>query len=122
MAVALFGVAGQASAQSVVRSVSADADDAEQDVSSGVVDLTSSDLEIPLEGAAEQYIGMRFTNITVPVGATITGANIQFHVDELETNTAVTMTFYGEDVDDAGTFTITNNDIWGRTKTTASVN
>ncbi|NNE70002.1 MAG: T9SS type A sorting domain-containing protein [Rhodothermales bacterium] len=102
--------------------VSASSDDAEQAVSGGGVDITSSDLELPYEGAAEQYIGMRFQNITVPVGATITEATIQFQVDETAANDAVTLTFYGEDVDDAATFTITSNDIWGRTRTTASVN
>lgn len=117
-----FLLVGESKAQSVVRSVSQSSDDAEQYVSSGNMYLNSSDLELRDEdGTDEQHIGMRFQNITVPVGATITSATIQFHVDEVTANTAVTLTLTGEDTDDAATFTTTSNNIGSRTQTSASV-
>lgn len=117
-----FLLVGESNAQTVVRSISQSSDDAEQYVSDGEMYLNSSDLELRDEdGTDEQHIGMRFQNITVPVGATITSATIQFHVDEVTSNTAVTLTFTGEDTDDASTFTTSSNNIGSRTQTSASV-
>ena len=61
--------------------VSASADDAEEAVSTGVMDVTSSDLELAMENTS-QYIGMKFNNITIPAGAHVANAYIQFQVDE----------------------------------------
>jgi hypothetical protein len=66
------------------RFVSAGADDAEEYAPGttgaviGLVDISSTDLELVRDGTRMQYVGLRFTNITIPQGATITGAYVQF--------------------------------------------
>ena len=45
-------------------------DDAEENVGTGSVGLTSSDLELSHDGATNQIIGMRFNGISIPQGAT----------------------------------------------------
>jgi hypothetical protein len=98
--------------------VAAGADDAEE--AGGTVDLGSSDLELVDEGASPQIVGMRFLSMTVPAGATITNAYIEFETDELDSD-ATSLTFWAEDEDNPGTFTTAAPKITGRTKTTASV-
>ena len=74
-------------------------------------------------GGSDGYVGMRFTGLNIPQGATITSAKIQFVVDETPsgTSTPLTVTFRGDDTDSALTFTSTSGDISNRTLTTASV-
>ena len=94
-------------------------DDAEERVSNGTVNLTSTDLELISDGATAQWVGLRFTNVTVPGGATISSAYVQFQVDETDTG-ATSLTIQGQAIDDAPTFTNTSNDISSRGRTTAS--
>ena len=54
----------------------AGSDDAEE-AASGGMSLTSSDLELVYDGS-NQKVGMRFTSVAVPRGATITRAYLQF--------------------------------------------
>ena len=109
-------------ADSVSVRVTQDSDDAEEEVSNGNMDLYSTDLELVNDGGSEdQEVGMRFQDITVPGGAAITDAYIQFTVDETDNDTT-NLVFYGEDADNASTFTGTDDDITDRTKTSASVN
>ncbi|GEM_PF-867828 len=103
--------------------VATGSDDAEEDISSGWMDLTSSDLELGVESTA-QLDGMRFTNLTIPQGATINSAYIEFERDETGSGTA-NLTFRGQDSDNTNTFTTTAYNISNtstRPKTTASVN
>jgi len=100
-------------------SVATQDDDAEELISSGAIDLSSSDLELVRE-SGDQEIGMRFLGVTIPPGATITNAYVEFAVDETDSETT-NLTFWGEDTDNPGTFTSTVNDITNRTKTSASV-
>lgn len=101
--------------------IASSSDDAEEDVSDGSISLTSSDLEMVIEEFdGEQQVGMRFPVINVPQGAAISNAYIQFDVDETN-STATTLTFYGEDIDDAPTFTTSGSNITNRTKTSSSV-
>jgi hypothetical protein len=52
----------------------------------GFMDMGSSDLELTTESAGEPHIvGLIFRNVTIPKGATITNAYVQFEVDEAET-------------------------------------
>ena len=67
-----------------------------------------------------QVVGLLFSNIGITQGATITGASIQFEADEVRTG-SVSITFHGEDIDNASAFTSTTNDVTNRTLTTASV-
>ncbi len=100
--------------------VSSSSDDAEESIASGSVYLDSNDLEMIDNFGTLQVVGMRFTGITVPAGATITNAYIQFQADEVDTGSA-SLLVRGEAVDNAQAYTTTNSDISGRAQTTASV-
>lgn len=101
--------------------VTAANDDAEEAVSTGAIDLTSTDLELVREGGSNlQYVGMRFDGMAVPSGATVTKAWIQFQVDETSSE-ATSLTFRAQASDDAGAFTAADFDISGRSVTSASV-
>ncbi len=95
-------------------------DDAEQRVSSGSVNLSSSDLELIADGSNDQLVGMRFTNVTVPNGATISSAYTQFQVDETNSG-ATSVNIQAQDIDDAPTFSTSSNNISSRSRTSASV-
>lgn len=96
-------------------------DDAEEEISSGSVNLTSSDLELTSDGGSNQWVGMRFQNITIPQGTVILSASIQFTVDETDSG-STSVQIWGHDADNSGTFTTTVNNISNRPRTTASVN
>ncbi len=105
--------------------VSQSSDDVEEGLESpyqGDSDLTSSDLELIRDtiNDLDQEVGLRFQNVTIPQGATITDAYIQFTVDETTSGTT-NLTIYGEDTDNAPTFTAADYNITSRLKTTASV-
>ncbi len=93
-------------------------DDAEQKANVAPV-LNSSDLELVTDGSA-QTVGLRFTNINVPRGATITKAYVQFSVDEAG-STATSLSLRGEAIDNAATFTTAVNNVSGRPLTAAAV-
>jgi hypothetical protein len=97
--------------------VRAGSDDAEQDGSS--VDLKSSDVELVADGSTAQTVGLRFTGVSVPKGATITNAWVQFQTDEVDT-VATNLTVYGEAADNATTFTTAASNVSTRARTTAS--
>ena len=63
--------------------------------------------------------GFRWTNVTVPPGATITTALLDLNLHTNQDDALVTV--YGENVDNAATFTATTDNIKNRPKTTASV-
>src|SRR4030043_161845 len=66
--------------------VSSGNDDAEQNASSGGMDLTSSDLEIFDDGFL-QVIGLRFVDIPIPKGAIVDNAFIELTCDEPKSGT-----------------------------------
>src|SRR3990172_6787081 len=81
LAVLVLGwIAAQAQEMVLDRRVSASTDDAEESAT-GSVTKASSDLELVYDGT-NQVVGMRFLDIAVPQGATITSAWIQFTADE----------------------------------------
>ncbi len=101
--------------------VSASTDDAEEATSTGVMDLTSSDLELIREGGANnQEVGMRFPGLQVPKNATIVNAYIEFEVDETTTE-QTDLNFYAQAADDPPTFTSTGYNISTRPKSSAVV-
>jgi hypothetical protein len=68
----------------------ASSDDAEQNVGTGAVNIVSTDLELGGYDwglAYKQIVGIRFPNVNLPQGATISRAYIQFSVDETYLNT-----------------------------------
>jgi hypothetical protein len=99
--------------------IRAGADDAEENNSSGSVSLGSSDLELTTDGTTVQTVGMRFTNVTVPSGATLTNAYVQFSVDEVSTATT-SLTITAQAADTAATFTTATSNISGRPRTAAT--
>ena len=99
--------------------VTASSDDAEEKLSNGTVTLGGNDLDLIQAGGSEQEVGLRFPNVTVPAGATITNVYIEFMARA--TDSGVTnLTFRGEAADNAVTFTDTDYDLTTRAKTTAS--
>lgn len=94
--------------------VNASANDADQ--AGSTMDITGSALNA---NSATQYVGYRFTNVTIPAGSTITAATLNVEVysgsyDDPD------VTIYADDSDSAAAFTTTANDISGRTQTTAT--
>jgi PKD repeat protein len=81
--------------------VSASYDDAEEKAD-GSMSRSSSDLELVYDGS-NQKVGLRFNGVTIPKGATITYAYVQFQVDESNSG-ATSLTIQGENADNALTF------------------
>lgn len=103
---------------SIERRVASSTDDAEERPS-GAIDIDSSDLEF-VEAQSDQTVGLRFNDIDVPQGATITNAYIQFQVDETSSQTT-NLSIHGQADDDAPTFTTEDEDITSRPLTLTSV-
>ena len=101
--------------------VAAGNDDAEERVSDGDMSRGSSDLELVFDGSTEQLVGMRFRSLSIPAGATISSAYIQFTVDETDSG-AANVVIEGHDTGDAPRFGNSDDDISDRPRTSASVN
>ena len=102
-------------------SVNQSSDDAEESDVGGAIDLASTDLELVVDGTDEQLVGLRFQGVSVPAGATVTNAYLEFETDETNNLDPSRLTISGEDADDPLTFTATAGDISGRTQTAAEV-
>ena len=96
--------------------VSQSTDDAEQK-SNNSVDISSGDLDL----GDKPISGLKFNNINLTQGASISKAYIQFTADKDSQAATASYTIKGEDVDNANTFSSSNSNISGRTYTTASV-
>jgi hypothetical protein len=91
------------------------ANDAEEEVSSGFISLTSTDLELTFEsGSVEQLVGLRFTDIHLPANATVTSAYVQFTVDD-DNNGTTNLSIAVEANANSSEFTDTAFDISSRT-------
>lgn len=101
--------------------IAASTDDAEEARTATTMSLTSGDYEISADGGVAQHFGLRFLNLTIPAGATIQSAYFRFTANTTISAGTVNIDIYGNDVDDATTFTTTNGDISTRTRTTATV-
>lgn len=78
--------------------------------------LNSSDLDL-----SQQPVGMRFTGLTIPAGATITNAYLTLTAEDTNTE-ASSVAIVGEARDNAAPFTTANSNITGRPTTTVSIN
>lgn len=85
----------------VERRIAVGTDDAEENPT-GSLYLDSSDLELVYDKSI-QSVGLRFTNMTIPVGATITSAYIQFEADEQQSE-VTNLLVQGEAADNPATF------------------
>jgi hypothetical protein len=101
------------------RRIGASADDAEERVSDGRIDITSSDLEL-IYDTRDQLVGMRFTGAAVPHGARILDAYLQFKVDEVSIG-ATLLSLQAEASDDAAPFTSVARSVSLRPRTAAAV-
>jgi hypothetical protein len=99
--------------------VTHDDDDAEERVSDGTMDLSSSDLELTLE-SDEQTVGIRFRGVPIPRNATIVSAYVQFTVDETD-DVETDLTVAGQAIGNAPPFTTADFDISSRTARTTTV-
>ncbi len=79
--------------------VAASSDDAEERAD-GRMYIISSDLEMVYDGGGDQKVGMRFTGVAIPQGASISNAYVQFQVDETPSGSA-SLTIEGEATADA---------------------
>jgi hypothetical protein len=92
----------------------------------GETENASSDLELCWEVDNSQHVGVRFTNVTIPQGSTINSSYVRFIIDVAKSD-AVSINIYGEDIDDAPSFSNETTpgtgtfNISSRTPTTASV-
>ena len=104
----------------VSRQISNSVDDAEEQLSDGSVTISSTDLDLVNDEDVVYVVGLRFRNIGIPQGATITSAVIEFVTDEKNT-VATNLIIKGENIDHARIFQINNNNITNRTTTASSV-
>jgi hypothetical protein len=116
----------KASAQistSVFSKVNNGNDDAEEGVSSntGVMDLTSSDLEIMTDGTRTQWIGIRFTGLKIPKGVIIDSAFVQFTNVGDKNPVNGNAIIRGELTGNSGTFATTAFNISSRVRTADSI-
>jgi uncharacterized protein YjiK len=98
--------------------VNAGSDDAEE-AASGSVRLGSNDLELVYDGS-NQTVGLRFNGVSVPQGAAIVAAHVQFKADETSSDPTM-LTIQGQAADFAPTFQTTSRDVSSRSRTAASV-
>lgn len=105
----------------IVAQIDLYSDDAEQDINTPYVTINdSSDLEFGSDGIIQQIIGLRFTDLEIPIGSTIIESYVVFRADG-ESTTSITLTIEGEDTTTPLTFSETSENISSRIKTTASV-
>ena len=128
-----IAVSATAGAQTITRSIAAGSDDAEEEGPTGTnpfaMHLTSSDIELVSDFDApsygEQTVGLRFTAMTIPAGATITNAYLTFRAisadSPMNNSDATNLTIRGQLTANAPTFTSTSSNISGRTLTTAAI-
>lgn len=103
--------------------VNSSSDDAEEELTSGAMYITSSDLEMSYDSFVtdDQLVGIRFSSVSIPANATIVNAYIQFEVDELKANDPCALTVFIEDNVNPTTYTTATGNISGRTYINDSV-
>lgn len=102
--------------------VTTSADDVEERLADGAMYLDSSDLELGNDPAylGDQTVGVRFTDVNIPQGATITQAYIEFETDAIS-QADTSLTFFAHADDNAPPFTTVAHNLTSRTKSAANV-
>jgi hypothetical protein len=121
VALVVFAPTGFAAEGTVSVRVVASTDDAEQSASSGRSYTNSRTLEFVVDAGTTQLVGMRFRNVAIPNGASITSAVIQFTASSTATSGTTQLTFAGEAVDNSAAFSTARNTVASRPRTTATV-
>ena len=102
--------------------VASDVNDAEELVSDNSCSNSSSDLELGFDSGDRQWIGVRFTGMNIPAGATITEAKIQWEVDNTSKVDPCSVDFYAQVGTNPADFTSeADNCITGRSRTSTKV-
>lgn len=100
---------------SIESGLSASTDDAEQNAASGAMNLTSTTLDMTRTGGTEQFVGYRFTNVSVPKGVKVTGAYIIFEAKNSDAGGTSAIRIKAQDSSAPATFAGTAFDIRDRT-------
>lgn len=97
-------------------------DTAEENVATGEMYTTSSDLELLIDNDHEQIVAIRFGPVNIPAGSRIYSASVQFAIDEVkaEADLPITIAIFAEARDNAAALTETSYDISSRTPTESS--
>ena len=114
---------GQVTNESLNTQINSGADDVEEQISSGAIYSTSTDLELgsDVSGAnGPQLVGLRFQHIDIPAGAAIIAAFIELETDETST-TATQVTIQAQASGNAESFTNNAYDLSLRSRTRMSV-
>lgn len=98
------------------------------DTDDGSGSRVSNDLEMfrladsPPNNRTTRYVGLRFEGVALPSDATVTSAKIIFTCATTNQtgDGSAAITISGENADDSLAFETTNNNVWGRTRTTQS--
>ena len=97
-------------------------DDVRERISNGVMLSNLKTLAVRGPGStagAHQMVGLRFTDLDIPQGATITGAYLDLTARSIDTGDA-TWTVWADDADDAAPFGTNNRHLSDRPATTAT--
>jgi type IV pilus assembly protein PilY1 len=92
------------------------------DVNSGEPELYIQYYTGPPPSVERSLTGVRFEDVRVPQGVTVTNAYLDFTVADTDAGEVTNLTIYGEDTDTPAAYSATDYDISTRTKTSASVN
>ncbi|PHS07636.1 MAG: hypothetical protein COA78_13340 [Blastopirellula sp.] len=93
----------------------------DSDVEEGYDEEEVSTTGFHLDMGKEEWIGVRFSNVTIPDNATITNAYIQFRAYDSQSNDA-DYRIYGYDTDNAGEFQHDEDEeVSGKSRTSASI-
>lgn len=110
---------GGCTQKTVVTTIASSSDDVEQR-SNGRMLTRSRDIEMPNDRGNTQTIGLRFTDVKIPQGATVIDASVEFEVDRQSTGD-VGVRIQAQAADNASTFSSNRWSVTSRTKTAASV-
>jgi hypothetical protein len=94
------------------------ADDGEERTPSGIVSLSSSDLDLTSDNGKLQIGALRFQGVSVPAGATIHRAYVQFVADEADSD-PTTMMIEAEASDDSAPLSLITFDLSSRVRSVA---
>jgi hypothetical protein len=100
--------------------IGASSDDAEESTVDGSVALANPALKIVNRAGVIQVVGLRFAGLSIPQGATIQSAYIQFQC-RVATTAAASLLIEGQAADNAATFAKVTNNISSRARTSANV-
>lgn len=101
--------------------VSSSPGDAEELLLTGQMSLTSTDLDFLYADGSAQLVGVQFANVTVPAGAYVASAYIQFTARSNATGSG-SVTIHGEATSNSAVFTAATSNISSRPLTAATAN